>query len=249
MLEIQPVCLLLMPAHSKVNMSSLTCDVVALVHPTWKVSLSLLGLSLMSSMGVLLIITSVISRLGTNTGLQKQKGGFFFFPWEIKRRRAMLFLPTKFALFLPLSHHSVHKVGAVWRHCKAADSCCGVHEVAVSKYSVMRCCISSNGEHSHCERVAGGVLWWNSLHLVPPKQTQTFHFRWTQRVLFIHLGCICCGALLEEGFEPKTSSWYLSLKATLCRDKTPSGLLMLYFEPGAFWSEATGLGFVWSLAI
>lgn len=48
--------------------------VVAFVHPTWKVSLSLLGLSLMSSMGVLLIITSVIPRLGTNTGLQKQKG-------------------------------------------------------------------------------------------------------------------------------------------------------------------------------
>lgn len=39
------------------------------VCPTWKESLSLLGLSLMSSMGVLLIITSVISRLGTNTGL------------------------------------------------------------------------------------------------------------------------------------------------------------------------------------
>lgn len=40
------------------------------VYPTWKDSLSLLGLSLMSSMGVLLIITSVISRLGTNTGLK-----------------------------------------------------------------------------------------------------------------------------------------------------------------------------------
>lgn len=40
------------------------------VCPTWKESLSLLGLSLMSSMGVLLIITSVIPWLGTNTGLQ-----------------------------------------------------------------------------------------------------------------------------------------------------------------------------------
>lgn len=43
------------------------------VSPTWKESLSLLGLSLMSSMGVLLIITSVISRLGTNTGLHEGK--------------------------------------------------------------------------------------------------------------------------------------------------------------------------------
>lgn len=78
-----------MLVHSKVNMSSLTCDVAAFVHPTWKVSLSLLGLSLMSSMGVLLIITSVISRLGTNTGLQKQGGEVFL---EIsKRKRAVLF--------------------------------------------------------------------------------------------------------------------------------------------------------------
>lgn len=60
-----------MPTHAKVNVNRLTYDVVAFVHPTWKVSLSLLGLSLMSSMGVLLIITSVISRLGTNTGLQR----------------------------------------------------------------------------------------------------------------------------------------------------------------------------------
>lgn len=41
--------------------------------PTWKGSLSLLGLSLISSMGVLLIITSVISPTGTNTGLQGGK--------------------------------------------------------------------------------------------------------------------------------------------------------------------------------
>lgn len=59
-------------------MKRITHDVVTFVPPTWKVSLSLLGLSLMSSMGVLLIITSVISRLGTNTGLQKQKGGGSF---------------------------------------------------------------------------------------------------------------------------------------------------------------------------
>ena len=41
------------------------------VCPTWKVRRSLLGLSLMSSMGVLVIITSVMSLLGTNTGLQE----------------------------------------------------------------------------------------------------------------------------------------------------------------------------------
>lgn len=60
-----------------------------------------------------------------------------------------------------------------------------------------------------------GVCWWNSMHLVPPKQTQTFHFSWAKRVLFIHHRCICCGALLEEGFKQETSSWYLSLKDTL----------------------------------
>lgn len=60
-----------MPVHAKVGSSSRSYGVVAFVHPTWKVSLSLLGLSLMSSMGVLLIITSVISRQGTNTGLQE----------------------------------------------------------------------------------------------------------------------------------------------------------------------------------
>lgn len=52
-------------------MNRIRYDTLALVHPTWKVSLSLLGLSLMSSIGVLLIITSVISRLDANTGLQK----------------------------------------------------------------------------------------------------------------------------------------------------------------------------------
>lgn len=53
------------------------------VCPTWKESLSLLGLSLMSSMGVLLIITSVIPWLGTNTGLQGlSKRGW---GWEKKR--------------------------------------------------------------------------------------------------------------------------------------------------------------------
>lgn len=127
--------------------------------------------------------------------------------WAKWKGKEQCFPPsTKFVFFLPSSHHSVHKVGAVWRHCKAADSRCGVHEVAVSKYSVMRCCISSKGEHTHCERVAGGVLWWNSMHLVPPKRTQTFHFRWAKRVLFIHLRCIFCGVLLEEGFMQKTSS-------------------------------------------
>lgn len=106
-------------------------------HPTWKVSLSLLGLSLMSSMGVLLIITSVMSRLGTNTALQRGRGDVLF------------------VLVLPRSQHSVHRVCSVLMHCKAADSCCGVHEVAVSKYGVMRACISSKGERCHCESALG----------------------------------------------------------------------------------------------
>ena len=52
------------------NWDGCGASLCASVCPTWKESLSLLGLSLMSSMGVLLIITSVISRPGTNTGLQ-----------------------------------------------------------------------------------------------------------------------------------------------------------------------------------
>ena len=46
------------------------------VRITWKESLSLLGLSLMSSIGVLLIITSVMSWVGRNTMLQgTERGG------------------------------------------------------------------------------------------------------------------------------------------------------------------------------
>lgn len=173
-----------------------------------------------------------------------------FFLREVKRERAMLPPPsTKFVLFLPSSHHSVHRVGAVWRHCKAADCRCGVHEVAVSKCCVMRCCISSKGEHSHCERVAGGVLWWNSMHLVPPKQTQTFHFRWAKKGFvyspWVHLLCSIVGRRLQT----KDIKLVPLTKRHPVRDKTPSGLLMLYFEPGAFWSEATGVRFVWPLAI
>lgn len=126
-----------MPTHAKVSMNRITYDVVAFAYPTWKVSLSLLGLSLMSSMGVLLIITSVISRLGTKTGLQKLKG------------------EVVFVLFLPRSQHNVHRICTVLMHCKAADSCCNVHEAAVSEYGMMRSCISSKVEHSHCESALG----------------------------------------------------------------------------------------------
>lgn len=52
------------------NWDGCGASLCASVCPTWKESLSLLGLSLMSSMGVLVIIRSVISRPGTNTGLQ-----------------------------------------------------------------------------------------------------------------------------------------------------------------------------------
>lgn len=47
------------------------CSVFGEVLVTWKVSRSLVGLSLMSSIGLLLMITSVISPLGTNTGLRE----------------------------------------------------------------------------------------------------------------------------------------------------------------------------------
>lgn len=97
-------CLLLMLTHAEVNVHRIAHDVGAFLPPTWKVSLSLLGLSLMSSMGGLLIITSVISRLGTNTGLQKQKGG------------------GSFVWLLPRSQHNVHRGCIVLVRRKAADS-------------------------------------------------------------------------------------------------------------------------------
>lgn len=76
--------------------------------------------------------------------------------------------PTMFVLPLPGSQ----RASAPMR-CRAADSCCGVHKVAVSKYGMTRSCISSRGARSHCESSLGACCGGTRCTLLH----QTFHFR------------------------------------------------------------------------
>lgn len=69
--------------------------------------------------------------------------------WSAEMRR------RSFVWFLPRLQHNVHRVCTARMLCKAAGSCRDVHEVAVSKYGMMCSCMSTKGEHSHCESALG----------------------------------------------------------------------------------------------
>lgn len=116
------------------------------------------------------------------------------------------------------------------------NSCSSVHEVAISKHRTR--------SQTQCESVLGACcgisLRWNAVHLVPSKQSQTFHFRWKWKRLFMHVQCIHNPALPSESFKTNVSKQEPGFTETLSWDEMPNGLLTRYFKPGAWWSEAIG---------
>lgn len=167
----------------------------------------------------------------------------------VKVRKSGFFYLHMFNCFVYTLHilTRTHQASSLILCCVKALQNCTTHAVVCTRWPFLNtggCAFTpATREHSHCESVLGACcgisLGWNSMHLVPSKQSQTFHFRWKWRVClstsseFSIQQCRCkaLNKWVEVGPRTETMSW----------DEMPSGLLtpsILSLVPYGQWPQA-----------